>query len=559
MSEITFPHFFNRLPEFTGSSITMSGLFGSADAYFLAQLCDRKYSMLCVADSDDQAEDLFSNINTLGSLIHAQGFCPSYLYLADDVESRIATLGKLVCNRGGPSFLVASRDALTMPASTYEFITKSSIHCAAGKQLNRTVLLSILEQGRYERDDFVEQPGQYAVRGEVIDLWMPGSSDPVRLVNPLDAVESIRRFDVDTQRSFNRLDALTIYPAQLEETSSLISLYEQLDATCSVVYGHQQSIQDIPNAKNRTRIMVTNPEDAQFVFTTHAVPDFQKNFTLLGRQLSEWEKQDIEVNIFSHNTGERDRLKELLYEHCREYEAYPTHHIGMLTRGFVAPDEGIACVANGDVFGRYHKTFKMPRSFGGRVLHSLGDIKPADYVVHEKYGIGIYRGLQEIEAFGHSAEFIKLGYKNNDFLYVPVEDFQKVQKYIGSEGRRPRLYSLDGVAWENMKKKVSKGVMELAQELIKINAQRMAQSGFSFSHPTHMEREFAESFMYPETPDQARTIEEVLADMQSTRPMDRLLCGDVGFGKTEVAMRAAFKAVSDSAQVAVLVPTTILA
>lgn len=559
MSTISINSFFQKVKLSSNSIMRVSGLYGSSDAYVICRLLHQGFFILAVTETDDEAEDVVRNVEVLSALDKSSKTHKGSLFLSDDSESRISAVGRLSTQPEKIPYIICSKDSFTMPTVSPAFIKDHSVNLVLGETLLRRKLIDLLEEGGYERDHFVEEPGQYAVRGEVIDVWVPGEGNPYRIVYPSESVESIRVFDVGTQRSHAFLDNIFLFPAKEMTEGNLLACIESFSPYPLVLFGKEENL----NAKKRLPGWHTMLHDrlgkSECSFSFQSIPDFQKNIELFCRSLREWHKKDFQTIIYSRNTGETERLQELLYEHGRDIEEYPQHRIGALTRGFVSNEEKLVCVANGDIFGRYHKTYRLPRWTGGRILHSLGDITRGDCVVHEKYGIGRYRGLEEITALGHVSEYIKLEYKGNDYLYVPVDDFQKVQKYIGGEGHRPRLYSLDGVAWEHMKRKVKKAVMELAEELLKIHAARILQKGFMFSPLTHMEREFADSFMYPETPDQSRTISEVLSDMHQSRPMDRVVCGDVGYGKTEVAMRAAFKAVNDSCQVAVLVPTTILA
>ena len=264
------------------------------------------------------------------------------------------------------------------------------------------------------------------------------------------------------------------------------------------------------------------------------------------------------VIFFSHNTGESERLQELLEEDLGSHGTEGMEFlIGPLRTGFYSNAHLV--ITNAEIFGRYRHRPRLPKFKGGGAIREIQDIKPGDYAVHEYYGIGRYKGLELLHAGGHDAEYLKLEYAKGDRLYVPLYDFKQVQKYSGSEGGAPRLSSLDTSSWERVKARVKESIQELAKDLLKIHAARAALPGHAYPLDSHLEQEFASSFHYEETPDQTKAIEEVKKDMESSKPMDRLILGDVGYGKTEVAMRAAMKAISDSKQVAVLVPTTILA
>lgn len=559
MAETSIQSFLNSITNKSKSHHTVSGLYGSSDAYFITRLLWEEYRVLAVCETDIDAENLLNNINVLHTLYDEKKGDTGLLFLADDAESRISALGRLTDPRRTVSCVVCSKESIQMKTAGISQARDLSAELIVAESIDRKKFIEQLFQGGYERTDFVEGPCQCAIRGEVIDIWVPGEKDPFRVLCPGGVVESIRTFDVGTQRSQEHIKRIFIFPAREKQTEPIAAVLNSLWHDKRAIWGQSEAINKDNTCSEWTYIEHAVMGNADYQLRCESIPDFNKNFTLFKNSLSDWKKNKYAVYIFSHNTGELERLQELLYENCRDIEGYPAHCIGALTRGFVSPGDKIVCVSNGDIFGRYHKTYRLPRWTGGRVLHTIGEITRNDYVVHEKYGVGLYRGLEEVNAFDQTSEYIKIEYKGRDYLYVPVDDFKKVQKYIGGEGLKPRLYSLDGIAWERVKQKVQKGVVELAQELIKTQAARVLQQGFSFSDISHMEREFADAFMYPETPDQARTIQEVLEDMKSSRPMDRLVCGDVGFGKTEVAMRAAFKAVNDSCQAAVLVPTTILA
>ncbi|MFH1380126.1 MAG: transcription-repair coupling factor [bacterium] len=559
MPETSIQTFLAALKNQTPSSITVSGLYGSADAYIITRLLQETYRVLVVCDTDDDAENLLNNIKTLFSLAHNDQACNGLLFLSDDVESRLSVLGMLSDRSKHINCIVCSKDAMSLPVNSITYISENCAEVVMGETIIRKDFIELLFRTGYERSDFVEEPGQCAIRGEVIDIWVPGEKNPYRILCPEASIEAIRIFDVGTQRSQKHILRAFIFPAHEKQDQHILQSLSSIWTDARIIFKCTETTEPDENLSGWICLengSLTNPD---YLFSCGSIIDFNKNLSLFKTALIKWKQLGFTVYVFSHNTGEMERLQELLYENMRELEDYPLHMIGTLTRGFVSPDEKIVCVSNGDIFGRYRRSFRLPRWTGGRVLHSIGEIARNDYVVHEKYGIGVYRGLEEMSAFDQTAEYLKIEYKGRDYLYVPVEDFKKVQKYIGGEGIKPKLYSLDGIAWESLTLKIKKGVIEFAQDLIKTQAMRIMQQGYAFSDLSHMEQEFADSFMYPETPDQTRTIEEVLIDMQSSRPMDRLVCGDVGFGKTEVAMRAAFKAVNDSCQVAMLAPTTILA
>jgi len=299
------------------------------------------------------------------------------------------------------------------------------------------------------------------------------------------------------------------------------------------------------------------PKKSSIDFSTKSPPSFYGKIGLFYQEITKWQKQGYETYIFCNNEGEKSRLAELLRE---EGEGILPHlRIGSLNSGFIFPALKLVVISEKEVFGRYRIRHRYPKfKYPARRLSDLIELNIGDYVVHERYGIGKYLGLKQIEIEERFTDYIAIEYAKGDKLYVPIEDFNLVQKYIGTEGYKPKLYSLDSTAWHQVTAKVKKSVQRIARELLEIYAARQKLPGHAFPPDSHYEKEFADAFIYEATPDQERAIEEVKQDMIRQKPMDRIVCGDVGYGKTEVAMRASLKAVFDGKQVAVLAPTTIL-
>ncbi|HRY29957.1 MAG TPA: transcription-repair coupling factor, partial [Elusimicrobiota bacterium] len=309
------------------------------------------------------------------------------------------------------------------------------------------------------------------------------------------------------------------------------------------------------------------PADKQEPFQSPpplGAPGTPARMNLLADTVRDWMKDGWRLYVFCHNQGEQERLEEILLEQDRRFAAFLDEErisfpLGPLTRGFLDPANKRAVLANGELFGRTRRRLRLPKFGGGKTLSGIVELSPGDYVVHERFGIGRYKNMERVEAGGVEADYLRLEYKGGDRVFVPLFEFRQVQKFIGTDGKKPRLSSLDTSSWERTKQEVQASVAQMAAELLERAARRAAAAGISFPPDSHMEKEFGASFLYELTPDQAKAIEEMKSDMVRPRPMDRLVCGDVGYGKTEVALRAAFKAVVNNRQVAVLVPTTILA
>ncbi|MFP4174047.1 MAG: transcription-repair coupling factor, partial [Candidatus Hydrogenedentota bacterium] len=314
----------------------------------------------------------------------------------------------------------------------------------------------------------------------------------------------------------------------------------------------QVHVAQMPHASENGVVRVNAP--------MHAISGWQGDAEGFWKQLEQWDQRSYSVVLFCNNSGERRRLFELLQE--RGYRPGQDNfdlrvEVGQLQAGFVSQQDNLAILSERELFGRHYVRRKRRRFEAGSALTAFGDLKIGDYIVHEEHGIGRYLGLRRFE--GKAGDFLTLKYAGGDTVYVPATHIDSIQKYTGGDGAAPKIDRLGGATWAKTKAKVKKSVQDMTDELLKLYARRESQEGTAFSQDTHWQVEFEDSFPYDETPDQARAITEVKADMEQPQPMDRLVCGDVGYGKTEVALRAAFKAVMEGKQVCILVPTTVLA
>ncbi len=463
-------------------------------------------------------------------------------------------------------------------------------------ELSVDFLMEVLVEYGFERVDFVVEPGQFSIRGGIVDVFSFSNDYPFRIEIMGDEVESMRTFDPENQLSVDMLDTISILPdlhvLEKEENISKESLLESMPAQ-TVVWsedtgllsglinkGFEDGVYDgesylrgeeiLDQLKSRKlvesrRAFLAKDTVHRFTFSHRPQPDFNKHFELLMQTLSANQRDGIKNMILFDSNKQIRRIRtifETLTESAEDRAdfAYDSMLLN-LHEGFADHDNAIACYTDHQIFDRYHR-YRLRDKFAGKQalsIKALHNLKPGDYVTHIDHGIGIFSGLEKIEVNGRLQEAIRLVYKNNDILYVSIHSLHRISRYTGKEGVAPTLHRLGSNTWSRLKNKAKKKVKDIAADLIKLYAKRKARKGHAFSPDTYMQHELEASFVFEDTPDQEKVTHDVKKDMESEIPMDRLICGDVGFGKTEIAIRAAFKAVSDSKQVAVLVPTTILA
>lgn len=539
--------------------VSLTGLPGGSKGWFLAELAAGNPRPLVVITRDDvEAEGLLADFEAwmgqapdLPAGRQDPTRVPALLYPEFDGAGRLAALGSWAQNP--QVVLFASEGALKSATLAPKQLAQLTLEMRPGGSYPRSTLLEHVAQGGYTRTDMVQMEGEVAVRGEVMDIWPPDVERPWRFLFDGDVLESVREFHPGTQRSEAYLGPQKLLPVKESAQAGTLRDYVPADAlwwwddVTPVDPALQPSIlyRGLPG---------TDAQDLGFKSTTGLATGIPRAAEEARRSKAAGKA----VYFFSHNSGESERLQELLDERLGAHGTDGMEFlVGPLRNGFFS--EELLVLSNAEIFNRSRRRLRLPKFKGGEAIREIHDIRPGHYVVHEYYGIGRYKGLELIRAAGQEAEFLKLEYAKGDKLYVPLNDFKQVQKYSGSEGSSPRLSSLDTNTWERVKARVKESVQEVARDLLKVHATRAALPGYSFSSDTHLEQEFENSFLYEETSDQLRAIADIKRDMESPRPMDRVVLGDVGYGKTEVAMRAAMKAVADGKQVGVLVPTTILA
>lgn len=594
-----------------GQTLQVKSLAGSLPAFLLEALhADGHGPFLCLMPDADAATYLHSDLAQVAGtdenllLFPPTGHKPYDTEQVDDATSLIQrgdVLQQLADGFGG--LVVTSVEALSEQVPPPGQVEADTLALPVGTELPPEELVALLVAQGFERVEFVEQPGELALRGGILDVFPFAGDFPVRLEFFGDEIDSIREFDPKTQRSVSRLTNVRIVP-NLERDSSndgdFLSVFsyfperlvlatfdegrlveiaqERFDKAAEKYAALDEDRRDehpAPAAKyldgdalqvallSHRRLLfgsfADQAADATVTFETRPQPAFGGSMDRLRQQIRQNHQHDLATTILCDSPGQEGRLFDLLQDDVEMGRVQL--RVDTLHEGFEVPAIGVALYTDHQIFNRYHRpTAKRQRKKqGGLSLREILNLNPGDFVVHVDYGIGRFGGLEKIEVRGKQQEAVRLFFKNDDKLYVNVNALYKLHKFTGKEGHQPQLTKLGSGQWERKKARTKKRVKDIARDLIKLYAQRKESRGHAFPADTIWQRELEASFQYEDTPDQALAAEAIKEDMEQPIPMDRLVCGDVGFGKTEVAVRAAFKAVQDGKQVAVLVPTTILA
>jgi len=528
--------------------IKVSGLWGGSKAFFVLGLKGRiSQPLLVITEREDELERLREDLKAFGG--------ESSLFSQENREDSLVSLYHLSVQRN--PLLVTTLDSVKKKIiSPFQF-SLLSLALSKGRKIKYRKISEKLTHAGYERVDIVEGAGAFRLRGEILDVWSPNFDRPLRVVFFEDQIEGMRWFDPLTQRSIGTVAEAKVIPAKLSDEKSSHTIFDYFPEDGVMLL---DNLEFASSARRRQLLQICLsilPQRSSINFSTKSPPSFHGKIGLFCQELANWRKQGYGTYIFCNNEGEKSRLEELLRE--QGGGIFPDFRIGSPNSGFIFPVLKLVVVSEKEIFGRYKIRHRYPKlKYPARRLSDLIELNVGDYVVHEMYGIGKYLGLKQIEIEDRFTDYIAIEYAKGDKLYVPIEEFNLVQKYVGTEGYKPKLYSLDSTAWRQLTAKVKKSVQRIARELLEIYAARQKLPGHAFPQDSHYEKEFADAFIYETTPDQERAIEEVKQDMMRQKPMDKIVCGDVGYGKTEVAMRAGLKAVFDSKQVAVLAPTTIL-
>ncbi|MGH7388382.1 MAG: transcription-repair coupling factor [Candidatus Rokuibacteriota bacterium] len=497
----------------------------------------------------------------------------------------------VICRRllgGEPVIVVATPAALDVPLAPAAAFTAGTLRFTVGDSLDRELLLEALEGAGYERVDTVVEVGQWSVRGGIVDVFAPTHASPARLEFLGDEIESIRLFDPTSQRSQQTLDELVLLPLETpsDETPAPDApgarLLDYLSPTAPVVIPSASVVEERPEdapgrpplearLAGRQRIEfellpgATGP--AGFTLDTQSVGRYSGRFAQLAEEVTAWRREGFRVRLAAVDAPQAGHLRQILREHGLEAaEAGGLDGpeglavvVGDCSGGFSIPALGLVLLTEGEVFGARRRTLRRPKYQRGSPITAFTDLAVGDLVVHEDHGIGRYLGLRTMTIGDRAGDFLLLEYADGNRLYLPVERLDLISKYLGGDTEAARLDRLGGASWQRVKESVRAALRDMTEALLKLYARRAVAEGRAFSPDVPWQREFEAAFRFEETPDQLRAIADVKRDMEASRPMDRLVAGDVGYGKTEVALRAAFKAVADGTQAAVLVPTTVLA
>jgi transcription-repair coupling factor (superfamily II helicase) len=596
-----------------GEFVQIKGLVGSLDAVIASALYQiHAQNHVFVMGDKEEAAYFHNDLQNINQKLEVLLFPTSYKkpYQLEETENANVLMRAEILNRinnpvGKGELIVTYPDALSEKVINKRSLQQNTFAVKIGDKLDTQFMSELLISYDFDKTDFVYEAGQFAIRGGIVDIFSYAHEMPYRVELFGNEVESIRVFDVENQLSQENVERLSIIPnvqtKLLEEARQ--SFIDFLPADNTKIwfkdFGQAQDIvetffakaeesfEKMTSAAGGTRV-INKPEilfetresftasiekytkiefgnrfysktNQVFELQTEPQPSFNKNFELLVENLKSLHNQDLRIFISSDSEHQIERLRTIFEEldHSVAFEPLPI----AFRQGFIDKTLQLCCYTDHQLFDRFHR-YKARAAHAkskALTLKELRSLNTGDYVVHIDHGIGRFAGLEKVDVGGREQEAVRLVYRDNDLLYVSIHSLHKISKYSGQESVPPAISKLGSPEWDNKKKKAKKKVKDIAKDLINLYAKRKASPGYTFNPDNFLQAELESSFMYEDTPDQAKATEDVKSDMQQPYPMDRLVCGDVGFGKTEVAIRAAFKAVNDGKQVAVLVPTTILA
>jgi transcription-repair coupling factor (superfamily II helicase) len=613
----------DRLSFSTPEHLYLKNVNGSSVEFIIAAIFNNKITEglnhLIILNDAEEAAYFHNTLESLTNALDLFYFPSSFknrknfkLLNSSHVMLRAEALMRL-SNGGNKKLIVTHPEALFEKVVLPKTLSGNIIQLKTNDNINLDGLMELFVMYGFERTDFVYEPGQFALRGGILDIYSYGNEKPYRIELFGNDVDSIRIFDPETQLSERKLMQVSIIPnvdtqfdsgdkvsllkflpentvvwakdwqfakerieVQEEDLEFFLELQKENEGKKKVVEEEDESkiLKDVKPAdfvkaaeietQLASRHIIEFDRGNYFKgfeieFNTREQPSFNRQFDLLIKDLKQWESKGFELFIFAENPKQLERLH-IIFEDLKAEITF-TPLANDIHRGFIDEDLKVVCYTDHQVFQRYHK-YKVKQAYNKNkalTLRTLRELQPGDYVTHIDHGVGTYSGLQKIEANGRLQEAVRIIYKDGDILYVNINSLHKISKYTGKEGSIPKVNKIGSDAWQKLKEKTKTKVKEIAFDLIQLYAERKAQQGFQFSPDNYMQTELEASFIYEDTPDQSKATADVKKDMESPAPMDRLICGDVGFGKTEVAVRAAFKACIDGKQAAILVPTTILA
>ena len=589
-----------------GSTVHLEQMVGGAYSLYAAGIIEEMGGIhIFLADDRDSAaylvNDLYELLDEERVEFFSSGYKRSAAYGAEDAQGivrRTSALNAITSFKDGYLAVCTYPEALAESVSERIDLAQLSLQLHVGDRLEQNTLVNWLMEHGFERVDFVYEPGQYSVRGGIVDIFSYVESKPYRVDFFGDEIDSLRRFDISSQLSAERPESVEIIANTMRESEDVnrVSLahfakgatwwitdgdfaLRKIAEVRKKVLEQAESEEDVRSLGSRVtsrQILLKDWESSNIVvwkdnirerratetitFNTTPQPAFNRNFEMLADDIRWNNERGYTTSILSHNKAQMERLNNIFHQIGRKEVSFRAEDV-VLHEGFIDNDIKVCVYTDHNIFDRYQR-YRLRNEIKRdeqMTVAELNSLKVGDYVVHIDHGVGRFGGLVKLNENGHTKEAIKLIYKDNDILFVNVHALHRISRYKSGEGEPPKIYKLGNGAWQKLKATTKKAVKDISRELIALYAKRKASKGFAFSEDGYLQQELEASFKWEDTPDQQTAIAAVKRDMESDQPMDRLVCGDVGFGKTEVAIRAAFKAACDGKQTAVLVPTTILA
>lgn len=613
-----FLHIYSRHPHLNalatwlypnGKNIKISGLNGSALSLVIASLFKSAgsvaYPFLLIMEDADEAAYTYHDLKSCLDESEVFFFPSSYKKAiklaqldASNEVLRTEVLNRLA-NHNSPCVVVTYPEALFQKVVSAHGMQTRMLKLKRGESISIDFLAEMLVEYGFSRVDFVYEPGQFSIRGGIVDIFSFAYELPYRCDFFGDEIDSIRIFDIESQLSNEKVEQVEIIPdLQKDKSITQVSFFEFIDKSTVLTFSNATFIRDKINQlydealvkANEGDVVVTDlhksritgndfitqielfkkievgeknhfKPDQELRFNTAPQPVFHKNFDLVADNLKKGMMDGYQLFIMSDSVKQTDRIEAIFKDRGDNIIFEPIKNT--LHQGFIDHDLSVFCYTDHQIFDRFHKyRLRTDKTRQGKVvmtLKELNQFQVGDYMVHVDHGIGTFGGLVKTNVNGKMQEMVKLIYRDDDIIFVSIHALHRISKYKGKEGEAPKINKLGSGAWERLNERTKSKVKDIARELIKLYAKRKAEQGFQYTPDSYLQQELEASFIYEDTPDQVKATADIKKDMESTLPMDRLVCGDVGFGKTEVAVRAAFKAATDGKQVAVLVPTTVLA
>ena len=589
-----------------GSTVHLNQLVGGAYSLYAADVVESVGGIhIFLADDRDAAaylvNDLYELLDEEHVAFFASGSKRSVAYGGEDAQGivrRTGALNSITNFKGGYLAICTYPEALAETVVDERSLVAQSLRISVGDTLEQSTLVEWLVEQGFVRVEFVYEPGQYSVRGGIVDVFSYAESRPYRVDFFGDQVDSLRRFDISSQLSAERPENVDIIPNvhHAEGSEERVSLAAFAEGATWWIGDGDYALRKISDLRRKVLESAESEEDAKILarkvtsrqsllkdwercrvvvrkdnirerqatttleFSTSPQPAFNRNFEMLADDIRWNNERGYTTSILSHNKAQIERLTNIFHQVGRRNVSFRAEDV-VLHEGFIDNNLKVCIYTDHQIFDRYQRyrirdEIKRDEQM---TIAELNALKIGDYVVHIDHGVGRFGGLVKLQENGHTREVIKLIYKDNDLLFLNVHALHRIARYKSGDSEPPKIYKLGSGAWQKLKATTKKAVKDISRELIALYAKRKASKGYAFSEDSYLQQELEASFKWEDTPDQQTAIAAVKRDMESEQPMDRLVCGDVGFGKTEVAIRAAFKAACDGKQVAVLVPTTILA